>query len=187
MLKTVMAFPPAKTDTTLAPSWILLLGNAMASYNVVHSDACYAQVGLVWKTLWPFLESSSASVRKATVQSLDQLARCIVTDASSSKMDDIVAQVMKALTSVSHARAIPDLLSLTSALLTSSYGKGKRTLDDVMGQRLLALVVQIGKLRTEKAFEYKEAADDTLSTAMRMLGPKVLLNVLPLNLEPEDR
>ncbi|KAF8829060.1 hypothetical protein HHX47_DHR3000971 [Lentinula edodes] len=187
VLKTVMAFPPAKTDTTLAPSWILLLGNAMASYNVVHSDACSAQVGLVWKTLWPFLESSSASVRKATVQSLDQLARCIVTDASSSKMDDIVAQVMKALTSVSHARAIPDLLSLTSALLTSSYGKGKRTLDDVMGQRLLALVVQIGKLRTEKAFEYKEAADDTLSTAMRMLGPKVLLNVLPLNLEPEDR
>ncbi|KAJ3866599.1 NUC173-domain-containing protein [Lentinula novae-zelandiae] len=188
VLKTVMVFPPAKTDTTLAPSWILLLGNAMASYNVVHSDACSAQVGSVWKTLWPFLESSSASVRKATVQSLDQLARCIVTaNASTSKMDDIVAQVMKALTSVSHARAIPDLLSLTSALLTSSYGKGKRTLDDVIGQRLLALVVQIGKLRTAKAFEYKEAADDTLSTAMRMLGPEVLLNVLPLNLEPEDR
>ncbi|KAJ3791123.1 NUC173-domain-containing protein [Lentinula aff. detonsa] len=188
VLKTVMAFPPAKTDTTLAPSWIQLLGNAMASYSASDSVTCAAQVGLVWKTLWPFLESNNASVRKATVHSLDLLTRCIVTaEASDSKLVDIVAQVAKALTSVSHARAIPDLLSLTSSLLTNLYGKGKRVSDDVVEQRLLALVTQIGNLRTEKGFEYKEDADGTLSTAMRMLGPEVLLDVLPLNLEPEDR
>ncbi|KAJ4483189.1 armadillo-type protein [Lentinula aciculospora] len=188
VLKIVLTFPPAKTDITLASSWIQLLGNAMVSYSAAYSVACAAQVGLVWKTLWPFLESSSAPVRKATVHSLDLLTRCIVTgDASASNLIDIVAQVSKALTSVAHTRAIPDLLSLTSALLTNVYGKGKCELDGVANQRLLALVTQVGNLRTEKGFEYKEASDGTLSTAMRLLGPEVLLEILPLNLEPEDR
>ncbi|KIK67172.1 hypothetical protein GYMLUDRAFT_37225 [Collybiopsis luxurians FD-317 M1] len=189
LLKTVMAFPPSKTDTTLAPSWIQLLGNAMASYSVIDGDACAGQVALVWKTLWPYLESGSVPIRKTTVQALDLLTRCLVAaDASGSKLIDIVAQVAKALTSISYARAIPELLSLTSALLINSYGpKGKRVSNDVVEQRLLALVTQIGNLRTEKGFEYKEAADGTLSTAMRILGPEVLLDALPLNLEPEDR
>lgn len=189
VLKTVLAFPPSKTDITLAPSWIQLLGNAMVSYSAANSEACATQVDLVWKTLWPFLESSNATVRKAVVQSLDLLTRCLVAvGASTSKLANIIAQVAKALTSVSHARTIPELLALTSALLVNSYGsKGKRVSDETVKQRLLALTTQIGNLRTEKGFEYKEAADATLSTAMRVLGPEVLLDVLPLNLEPEDR
>ncbi|KAJ3778669.1 armadillo-type protein [Lentinula raphanica] len=189
VLKTVMAFPPAKTDTTFAPSWIELLGDAIASYSAADASSCVGQVDSVWKTVWPFLESSDASVRKATVHSLDLLTRCVVlADASkSSKLADIISQIAKALTSVSHAPAIPDLLSLTSAILTNLYGKGNIETDDVVERRLLALVSQIGNLRTEKGFEYKEAADGTLSTAMRMLGPEVLLDALPLNLEPEDR
>ena len=52
---------------------------------------------------------------------------------------------------------------------------------------MMPMIKHIGDLRTQKNFEYKEAADSTLSTAMRVLGPHVLLETLPLNLEPEDR
>lgn len=160
----------------------------MSSYSALHSEACAAQFDLVWKMLWPFLESSNAPVRKAVAQSLDLLTRCLVAVDGTSKLVDVIAQVAKALTSVSHALAIPDLLSLTSALVINSYGsKGKRMSDDVVKQRLLALITQIGNLRTEKGFEYKEAADGALSTAMRVLGPETMLDVLPLNLEPQDR
>ncbi|KAG5221477.1 armadillo-type protein [Salix suchowensis] len=36
---------------------------------------------------------------------------------------------------------------------------------------LLPIVAKVGELRTQRGFEYKEAADSTLSTAMRVLGP----------------
>ncbi len=39
----------------------------------------------------------------------------------------------------------------------------------------------------KKGFEYKEAVDGTLKTAITVLGPEVIFKVLPLNLEPEDR
>jgi ribosomal RNA-processing protein 12 len=42
-------------------------------------------------------------------------------------------------------------------------------------------------MRTEKNFEHKGAADRVLSQAMGTMGPAVLLNALPLNLEPADR
>ena len=39
----------------------------------------------------------------------------------------------------------------------------------------------------QKGFEYKENADATLSVAMSVLGPAVLLRELPLNLDVADR
>lgn len=42
-------------------------------------------------------------------------------------------------------------------------------------------------MRGKTGFEYKEAVDGVLKTAMTVLGPEVLFKVLPLNLEPEDR
>ncbi|KAF5393513.1 hypothetical protein D9757_000788 [Collybiopsis confluens] len=189
VLKTVMASPPLKTDMTIAPSWIQLLGNAMASYSTADNQAYLSHVGPVWNALWPYMESNNGSVRKAVVQSLDSLIQSLVAmDAATSKLTDIIAQVAKAFTSISHARAIPELLSLTSILLVNVYGSAnERRSNGNVEKRLLALVTQIGSLRTEKGFEYKEAADGTLSTAMRVLGPEVLLDALPLNLEPEDR
>jgi hypothetical protein len=38
---------------------------------------------------------------------------------------------------------------------------------------ILPLIVRIGNLRISKGFEYKEAADTTLSTDMHIIGPEV--------------
>ena len=51
----------------------------------------------------------------------------------------------------------------------------------------MPLIVSVAELRTMKSFEHKEAADATLSVAMHILGPAVLLEALPLNLDPNSR
>jgi ribosomal RNA-processing protein 12 len=101
-----------------------------------------------------------------------------------STVGKIISQTSKALDSVAFAHAIPQVLQVTSSLIVNIISGS----DSTDSQDLtLSLVKQVGDLRTHKAFEYKENADETLSTAMRVLGPQRLLEILPLNLEPGDR
>lgn len=172
----------------------------MLAYSFVDAEASAKELGKVRKTIWAFLESNEPSTRKAAAQSLDLIARCftpsLITSAinesgqsdAKSTLSRIITQTSKALDSLAYAQALPEVLSIVSSLVTSlRYRDGDRTAPTAAELLLLPLIHQIGELRTQKGFEYKENADAALSTAMRILGPEVLLRILPLNLEPADR
>jgi len=189
VLKTIMALPPSKADATLAPAWIAVLGDGMATLGVTDKDACASHIQGVWKIVWPYLESTNAAVRQATARSLDLLLDCnSQSNNSLSNFGGFSSQISKALSSVNFTRAIPELLQVVSSLIiTSQKSKEKNPMTDSVDQSMLALVEQVGSLRTANGFEYKEAADGTLSSAMRTFGPEILLKILPLNLELSDR
>ncbi|TFK44425.1 armadillo-type protein [Crucibulum laeve] len=197
VLKVVLSSLPSKTDVTLAPAWVQVLGDAMLAYSVVNPDACSTELAKVWKAVWNFLDANDAGVRKATARSLDVISRCfslaLVANATAdsegtSTIRKIIAQVSNALDSLAYARSIPELLSIISSLITSlRFRNGSRTSPTATETLLLPLIQHVGELRTSKGFEYKEAVDVTLAAAMRVVGPEVLLKILPLNLEPESR
>ncbi|KAJ6625900.1 armadillo-type protein [Mycena sp. CBHHK59/15] len=195
VLKAVLTSPPSKSDATLSPAWVQVLGNAMVSYHATDSNAAAAELGRVWKTVWPFLESSDSATKKAAAQSLDLLTRCITpamvksaiseSDARST-LGKIITETTKALDSLAYAVAIPQILSVISSLITNLRHKvdATRTAAEAL---LLPLIKHVGDLRIQKGFEFKEDADATVAAAMRVFGPHVLLAALPLNLEPADR
>ncbi|KAI0930205.1 hypothetical protein AcV5_006982 [Taiwanofungus camphoratus] len=200
VLKAVLSSTPSKTDTALAPAWTSVLGSAMLAYHSANPEACAAEVGKVWKALWPILESSDASTRKTAARSLDSLVRCftpgLITvaleergqDEHKSVIGKIIAQTTKALHSLAFAQSTSELLAVISSLIDGlRWRGGSRNSPTAAELLLLSLITKIGDLRTQRNFEHKEAADATLSAAMRVLGPEVLLRVLPLNLEPTDR
>jgi ribosomal RNA-processing protein 12 len=202
VLKAVLSSPPSKADATLSPSWVSVLGNAMLAYSVFDPNACAAELGRVWKTVWTFLESDHAATRKASAESLDLLSQCFTPDMiqfaiqetnsanaePKSVLGSILSQADKAFGSISFARSIPELLSVISSLIKNlRYNEGDQAVMSADEILLLPLIRKIGDLRTDKKFEHKEAADATLATAMRVFGPEVLLKALPLNLEPADR
>lgn len=193
ILNVIISSPPSKFDNALSSVWVEVLGNAMASYSDIDAEACGKEVGRVWKTVWPFLESTEATTRQAAAHALDAISRCftasMVSTAGSqgherSTVAKIVAQTSTALDSAGFAHAIPDVLSVLSSLVVNIPA----TVNSEASLKLvLPLVKQVGDLRTQKAFEYKENADSALSVAMRTLGPHKLLEILPLNLDPSDR
>ncbi|KAF8639555.1 hypothetical protein AX17_001459 [Amanita inopinata Kibby_2008] len=198
VLSIVLASPPPKSDIALSPSWVQVLGDAMLAYNKSDPASCANELGKVWKIVWNYLDSNDALTRKATVQSLDSLCRCFTPSTISSAIGDeecrstlqkIIAQVAKALDSLAYARSIPEVLNIVSSMITNlSYRPaGSRRSPTAAESLLLPLIVKVGEMRTSKGFEHKEKADVTLATAMRILGPEVLFNALPLNLEPSDR
>ncbi|KAJ7072103.1 armadillo-type protein [Mycena amicta] len=195
VLNAILSSPPAKSDATLSAAWVQVLGTAMATYSVTDSNAASQELGRVWKAVFSFLESQDSNTRTAAAVSLQRLAVCItpsmidsalVEKDSRSTLGKIIAQVTKELDSLAYANAIPHTLSVISELISALRYKasGQTTAAERL---LLPLIKHIGDLRIQKGFEFKEDADLTLAAAMRVLGPHVLLGILPLNLEPGDR
>lgn len=196
VLKVVLSSPPSKSDFTLSASWVQVLGGALVAYNTIDSKAASSDLGKVWKSVWNFLDSSDASTRKAAAKALSSVSTCftptLIAAAIADKEDTsairkIVAQVTKALDSLSYARAIPEILSIISSLITNLQHRSSKAAPTAAEIILGPLIIRLSELRIDKAFEYKEAADATLAVAMRILGPAVLLELLPLNLEPATR
>jgi ribosomal RNA-processing protein 12 len=170
----------------------------MFAYHVADPPACAAEFNKVWKTVWSYFETNHAPTRKAVAESLALLTRCITSsmvqasltggEASKSSLQSIISQITKALDALTFAPAMQELLSVISALVSNlniRMEPGKST--TAAEALLMPLVSKIADLRIQKHFEHKEAADAVLSTAMRVLGPAVLLAAIPLNLEPSDR
>lgn len=168
----------------------------MLTYHEVDAEKTSAKVGETWQALWEFLESADVVIRKAAVESLDLVGQCFtpsliqiaVKGEQKSILGKIVSQASKALESLAFASAIPDVLSVISSLLSNlRHREGPRGSPTAAEKLLLPLIVKIAELRVQKNFDFKEAADATLSRAMGVLGPEVLLGVLPLNLDAADR
>lgn len=196
VLKVVLSSPPSKSDSTLSASWVQVLGAALVSYNTLEPEHASKEVGKIWKSVWNLMDSTDAATRKAVSLSLSSISTCfsptlisaaIADQEGSSTIRKIISQVTKALDSLQYARGIPEILSVISALIENLQFRTSNDSPTSAELLLMPLIVKIGDLRIAKGFEYKEAADATLSVAMRVLGPAVLLKSLPLNLEPSDR
>ncbi|KAG2055879.1 NUC173-domain-containing protein [Suillus hirtellus] len=198
VLHAVLESPPAKADNSISPSWIRVLGDAMFAYHVADASACATEFHRVWKTVWSYFETKNPQTRKAVAESLDLLTRCITSslvkdsisdgEAGKSPLRSIISQTTKALDSLSFASAMQELLSVISALVSNLGVRVDPAKSTTATEALLMpLVSKIADLRVQKGFEHKEAADAVLSTAMRVVGPAVLLEAIPLNLEPSDR
>ena len=200
ILDVVLSSSPTKTDTTLASVWAAVLGNCMLALHATDPEKSAKTVSKAWKAAWPLLESQDTEARKAGSQALKQVVQCFTPSLIQAALSEsgsqekksvigrIISQTTKAFDVLSFARSIPELLSVVSSLVENlRYRSGQRTSTTAAEQLLLPLITKVGDLRVQKTFEYKEAADATLGTAMRVLGPKVLLKALPLNLEPADR
>ncbi|PIL36261.1 hypothetical protein GSI_01923 [Ganoderma sinense ZZ0214-1] len=200
LLKVILSSPPLRSDSALTAAWATVLGSTMIAYHHDNSEECAAELGKVWKAIWNLLDSSDTTTRKAATEALATLGQCFTTslikaavkekgtDDPKSTLGKIIAQTSKALDSLAYARAIPDVLSVVSSLIVHLRSRnGSRKNTTATEQLLLPLIVKVADLRVQKTFEHKEMADTTLGTAMRILGPAVLLRALPLNLEAVDR
>ncbi|KAF8895689.1 armadillo-type protein [Gymnopilus junonius] len=196
VLKVVLSSPPSKSDASLSASWVQVLGAALVAHKSLQPAETSKELGKVWKSVWNFLDSMDAFTRKATAESLSAISSCFSRDLVSAALADkddssvvrkTINQVSKALDSLPYARSIPELLEIISAFVTNLHHRSSESSPTAAEYLLMPLIIRVADLRIAKGFEYKEAADSTLSVAMRVFGPEALLKALPLNLEPSER
>ena len=170
----------------------------MLAYHTVDPEACATEIRKAWKVVWAFLESPDTPIRKAAAQSLNSITQCITpaiitaavkevsNNSGMSPLNEIVAQSTKALESLAYARSIPEVLAVISSLIAKLHYRESSSSPTAAESLLLPTIRKISDLRIQKGFEFKEVADASLATAMRVIGPQVLLHHLPLNLNHLD-
>ncbi|KAI5117784.1 hypothetical protein M0805_000427 [Coniferiporia weirii] len=196
LLHAISSAPPLKSDTALLPAWVQVVGKTMLVYSQAEPQDAAGELARIWRTIFAYLETPDAPTRRETAVSLALLTQCIspalvdevLEGNEKSALTQIIAQLTKALDALAFARATPELLTVVSALIEALRRRpGGRGTPTAAEQLLMPLIVKIADMRIQKGFEYKEAADGVLRTAMTIIGPEALLVTLPLNLEPEDR
>jgi ribosomal RNA-processing protein 12 len=180
-----------------SPEWFFVIGSATFFSRQVAYDSFAPVLTKVWTTVWASLESADAAIRNAAAQSLDTLTKCITPDLIEAAIKDgisnnpkstlstMIALSTKTLDSLAYANSIPEVLRVISSLIKALRFKSSRSAPTATETLLLPTIQKIGELRISKCFGHKSAADAALATAIRVVGPEVLLRVLPLNLEPE--
>lgn len=211
ILDSVLSSPPATADQVIAPSWAIVLGEALvATYGKPTSSDEGLKANLVksHSLLSSFLESTHPATRKAVAQSYSKLCSCFSTSivlsafeesqkgGDAEKRHNIILKLLAFLTRsmesvvFSQVNALPELLEVASSLF-QSLGNFRVTTSStnfsVAEALLLPLLKQVADQRIQKAFAHKEDADKMLAIAIRVLGPAVVLreDVLPLNLIPQ--
>lgn len=154
--------------------------------------------------MFAYLESNDNATRTSTAHALTALLSKSV-DASmvevaveeignkkaKAPLSKIISHVRLSLDALSYARAMPHMLKVLASLIQALQPRPSKSSSDIppTGAELLILdlVQRAGNFRVKKGFEYKESVDEVLRAAMGVLGPEVILRVLPLGLLPEER
>lgn len=153
---------------------------AMVRYCI--TDAEIVQAAEVTQNAASATDNASVSTKKKGKKNRSEADKTVV--------GAITSTLAISMHSVSFAKATPSLLSILTALESRlrlritppSEGIRAVTAAEIL---LPELIVYVGGLRLGKQFEYREKADEVLGMAIRVLGPEVFLDMLPLNILPE--
>lgn len=202
LISALLSSAPSKSDNAQTPAWLDLLGTAFSSGPVAFQAD--EDLGTAFKSIFSYFESTDAVIRTNTSIALTSLVsksftpsmiEAAVAESGQKKpkslVGKILAHVRMSLDALPYARAMPQMLSVLASLLHALRHRPHNAASDFPPTAaellLLDVIEKIGELRVKKSFEHKEAAEEVLKAAISVLGPEVILRVLPLGLISEDR
>ncbi|PWA02640.1 hypothetical protein BB558_001204 [Smittium angustum] len=168
---------PNINDINLSASWLNILGSGYSAFYRLNPQACEKQVPSVIKMILPYVELGRGEVKPGTISCLKKLVSgCIRPENECEK--EILVQIVDMLTECLGYRYKDSWIGifLIIASLSERLGESSRPVMD----KLLKLVE---KMKTEKGFDYKKEADATLRASLAAMGPKLFLELFPLNIE----
>ncbi|KAF9159752.1 hypothetical protein DFQ26_006208 [Actinomortierella ambigua] len=209
----VLELKPNANDATLMPLWLDVVRagfvesarlqdrmRAAGHGGAIPAEAVVPLVSL-FTTIFPNLDSGNpTSVHNATVDCLKQLIEHCITDAM---IDGAVQQMKKNRGQPETKKSKMSVIEAISVMIKEGFHLRfqsswlgildiLKTLFERTGHSANPLLVSflpiLDELRFTQAFTQKAHLDVVLETAIATVGPRVLLSVLPLNIDnPEER
>ncbi|KAL7749309.1 pre-rRNA processing protein [Sorochytrium milnesiophthora] len=183
---------PHLNDAVLAASWLQCYGKGILELAKSSSDLCGRKLpAVVGEHLFPFLQSTQASVVQAAGDLVIQLIRKCVQD---SQIDYAVTLAATPLQDRTERADVEKLIITAEMGLSVRYREAWpqvllviKALFERLGERGAVLmrsgVEVLSEFRNHDDFPYKVELDDVLGAAVTSLGPEQFLEILPLNLE----
>ncbi|KAF3482712.1 90S preribosome component RRP12 [Arthroderma uncinatum] len=181
LLDAISELKPAHNDSQLLPPWIAVLSRGYDVSAQVSAQETFEKLPELFDLFASFLTSPSRNIRTSASEGMISLLVACVPESvllEASVYDEkIIEKLAKSATSllaVKYQVARADLFNVLEAMFNALQWRSSPVLNEV--------VRIIGDLRTNENFQNKKEAEKVLGAAINVMGPKAVLDILPLNI-----
>ncbi|KAJ1799609.1 pre-rRNA processing protein [Coemansia sp. RSA 2399] len=180
LLVEIIDLKPAVNDPLSSEAWLKIVQNGYVAYASVSPEMCFESLPDLIDLVLPDIELGKQSTKEAATQCIWAMIRdCIPTSMLGS---DGIGHIVKTLTSGLSYR-YRESWALVFLLIAALFQR----LGSFAHPSMDALMVEVANMRMEPEFQLKNEADAVLGAALRAVGPKVFLRILPLNIDAANR
>ena len=181
LMEAISELRPSQNDSQLLPPWIAVLSRGYDVSAQIESDETFQNLPELFESISGFLSSSSHNIRISASECLISfLVNCIpdsvifAPSVYDEKTLEKLGKLATALLNVRYQVAWMEVFNVISAFFTALKWRCTSLADEI--------VQTIGELRGKESFTGKKDADAVLGKAIEAMGPKAVLQLLPLNL-----
>ena len=181
LLESIKELRPGQNDTQLIPPWIAIIARGYDVLSQIEPDETFLKVPGLMQVIADFLMSSSHDVRVSASECLISflstcIPRAVILEPSvhDEKTIQRITEAVAGLLNVRYQSAWMEVFNVLSALFDALRWRATGVTK--------AIIKNIGELRGNSSFAGKKEADAVLGRAVAAIGPKALLETLPLNL-----
>ncbi|OMJ07479.1 Ribosomal RNA-processing protein 12 [Smittium culicis] len=177
LLNSIIAQRPNVNDASLSKSWLVINDLGFDALFRLNPKLCEVQIPSAFEMVKPYIELGKPEVKEAAIKCMETfVSKCLREGSACST--EVASKLSSSLIECLGIRYRESWVSIfyVTSLLTTKLGKSSRpTMDN--------LITLISEMRMEKGFEFKKEADATLGASISAMGPKLFLELLPLNIE----
>lgn len=189
---------PSINDVHLAASWLAVVAKACESYSQLDAQPYIGKLNTIIPTISQFLGSDSSDIYSSASHCLVAIVEAIPTDylLLPTKTNGITAEIYETMDEVISFIAE----HIEQELLSIKYQPAFRVILLLINEVILkfrsranpdflGIIETIGEWRTNETeqFPYNKEAEDVLASSISVMGPEVVLGVLPLNLDQSNK
>lgn len=197
VLDIIFDLKPAINDTHLAASWLAVIAKASECFAGLDASLYIKKFSKILNQVAAFLASDSSDIYSSASHCMMSITSAIpdnfllqpsqtsgITGEIYEDMDELISQlaefIEKELLSVKFQHALKEILQFVNEVILKLRS---RTNPD-----FLAIIEIVGKWRTIESedFSLNKEAEDILASAISVMGPEVVLSILPLSLTSSD-
>lgn len=181
LMEAIIELRPSHSDSQLLPPWIALISRGYDISAQTYPEDTFCKLPEIFGMIARFLASSSQNIRVST-------SECLIALLTNCIPNRIILEP-----SIYDEKIFDKLARLGASLLSTRYQAGWIEVFKVLSTifqtlkwrsliRMNEVISIVGELRKADSFQGKKEADGVLGKAVEAIGPKSVLDILPLNL-----
>ncbi|KAM5437090.1 pre-rRNA processing protein [Microsporum ferrugineum] len=181
LLDAISELKPAHNDSQLLPPWIAVLSRGYDVSAQVSVQETFEKLPELFDLFASFLTSPSRNIRTSASEGMiSLLVACVpesvLLEASvyDEKIIEKLARSATGLLAVKYQVARSEIFNVLEAMFNALQWKSSPVMNEV--------VRIVGDLRANENFQGKKEAEKVLGAAINVMGPKAVLDILPLNI-----
>ncbi|GBF66422.1 ribosomal RNA-processing protein [Trichophyton mentagrophytes] len=181
LLDAISELKPAHNDSQLLPPWIAVLSRGYDVSAQISAQETFEKLPELFDLFASFLTSPSRNIRTSASEGMiSLLVACVpesvLLEASvyDEKIIEKLAKSATGLLAVKYQVARSEVFNVLEAMFNALQWKSSPVMNEV--------VKIVGGLRANENFQGKKEAEKVLGAAINVMGPKAVLDIIPLNI-----